>query len=414
MSDVLLQILIFSSLLLLFAGVKHYTRHSRLPAEAWILLLGIAYGLLKKHGGFLSWPALDFDPDVILFFFLPLLIYASGRHVDAQAMRANTGAILFYAVPGVIATAFLIGLPLAWALGIPALHGILFGAAIGATDPIAVGSVFQRFGLTPKLEMLVEGESLFNDGTTVVVFTLLFALVIEQQEFVLVDAAGKLLYAVGLAIPIGLAVGWFTSKVLSVWNEEQVFYSASMGLASALLLFMLCEYVLHCSGVIAVLAAALVYQHLSRQPTQDRESIRLDAFWSYINETLNSFLFFLLGVATGLHEFNLPAFALATGLGAMLLARLLVVYSGGLLFLGLRKPLPASWQHVMVLGGLRGAVSAALILMIPESYPNRDHFLCLAFFLTAFTLIVQPLMMHSYLNREQGKEDSPLFRRPGN
>lgn len=409
MSGVLLQILIFSALLLLFAGTKHYTRHSRLPAEAWILLLGIAYGLLKKHGDFHNWPALKFDPDLILFFFLPLLIYASGRHVDVRAMRANTVAILLYAVPGVIATAFLIGLPVAWVLGIPALHGLLFGAAIGATDPIAVGSVFSRFGLNRQLDMLVEGESLFNDATTVVLFTLLFTLAIEQHSVALLDAGGKLLYAVGLAVPMGMAAGWFTSKVLAVWKEKQIFYSASIGLASALLLFMLCEYVLHCSGVIAVLVSALLSQHLSRKQVIANKPAQLDTFWSYLNDTLNSFLFFLLGVATGLHEFNLPALALLVGLSAMLCARVILIYPGAFLMRALGKPLPSHWQHVMVLGGLRGAVSAALILLIPEDYPNRDHFLCLAFFLTAFTLIVQPLIMHLYLSREQGKNNPALF-----
>lgn len=408
MPPILLDILIFSILLLAFACIKHYTRHSKLPSEAWILLVGITYGLIKKVGEYAQWPDLVLDPNAILFFFLPLLIYASGRHVNVLAMKANGVLIALYALPGVILTSVLIGFPLAWALNINYLHGMLFGAAIGATDPIAVGAIFQKFTLNKKLDMLVEGESLFNDGTTVALFTLLSAIVLYGSEFNLLPAIGQFSYSLLLSIPIGLLVGWLAAKTLDVWSEKQIFFKASMGLIVALLLFILCEYMLHCSGVIAVLFAALVMEKMSQNDTFESCEM-LDSFWSYLSQTLNGFMFFLLGVATGLHEFNLPALALCVGLLAMLLARAFVIYGGAGLMRIFSIKTPLIWQHIMVLGGLRGAVSAALILLIPTHYEHRDHFLCLAFFLIAFSLIVQPLLMDRYLNKLKQVKDGTAF-----
>ena len=408
MPPVLVDILTFSSLLLIFACVKHYTRHSKLPSEAWILLLGIAYGLTKKHGEFTEWPDLTLDPNAILFFFLPLLIYASGRHVNVSAMKFSGIAITIYALPGVIASSVLIGFPVAWALDIHYLHGMLFGAAIGATDPIAVGAIFQKFALNKKLDMLVEGESLFNDGTTVALFSLLSAIVLYGSEFNFVNAAGTFTYAILLSIPIGILAGWLASKTLQVWSEQQIFYNASMGLIVALLIFMLCEYILHCSGVIAVLFSALTMEKLSKQ-SQPEDNKMLDSFWSYISQTLNGFMFFLLGVATGLHAFNLPVDALVIGFAAMFMARAIVIYAGAGIIRIFSTKIPAKWQHIMVLGGLRGSVSAALILLIPMSYENRDHFLCLAFFLTAFSLIVQPLLMDQYLKKLKRDNNQEVF-----
>mgnify|MGYP000025748720 FL=1 len=405
MPPILFDILTFSILMLIFACVKHYSRNSKLPAEAWILLLGIAFGLTKKEGDFTHWPDLILDPNAILFFFLPLLIYAGARHVNVKAMKANTAAIVLYAFPGVILSSVLIGFPVAWALNIHYLHGMLFGAAIGATDPIAVGAIFQKFSLATKLDMLVEGESLFNDGTTVALFSLLSGIVLYNEAFLLSSAIGSLAYAILLSVPIGLAAGWFTSKTLQVWSEQQVFYSASMGLILALLLFALCEYVLHCSGVIAVLIAALIMEKMTKDSALEQVQL-LDSFWSYTSQTLNSFMFFLLGVATGLHEFNLPAHALAIGFMAMLLARGIIIYSGAGLLRLFSIRIPAAWQHILVLGGLRGAVSAALILLVPMNYEHRDDFLCLAFFLIAFSLTVQPILMDRYLNRLK-KENRP-------
>ena len=177
-------------------------------------MVGIAYGLTKKEARLHSFPDFALDPNAILFFFLPLLIYASGRHINVGAMRTRSGAIFLYALPGVILTSFLIGYPVSWILDIPLLRGMLFGAAIGATDPIAVGAIFQRFGLNKELDMLVEGESLFNDGTTVVLFTLISALVLTNASFEFGGALGKFVYAVGLSVPIGLACGWIASKML--------------------------------------------------------------------------------------------------------------------------------------------------------------------------------------------------------
>ncbi len=399
-SSFLQLIITFCILLSLFTCIKHYARGSRLPSEAWILLAGIAYGLTKRMGEFEAWPQLILNADSILFFFLPLLIFASGRHLNLRIMRSRSDAIFLFAIPGVILTTFLIGIPVALTLDIPLGHGLLFGAAIGATDPIAIGAIFKQFSIPEELNMLVEGESLFNDGTTVVLFSLISAIVLSGSPFSLGNAFLSFLYSVGVAIPMGLSAGWLGVKVLASWREDNMFFTASMGLIVALLVFAIGEHFLHISGVIAVLMAAIVMNNSIRKQEDDEKTTLLNSFWDYMSEVLNGFMFFMLGVATGLHEFDTPFLALIAGVIAMLTARAIVIYGGGML-LRFRMPLPSLWQHILMLGGLRGAVSAALILLIPNDYPHRDDFLCLAFLLIVFSLIFQPPAMQQLLERNK-------------
>jgi CPA1 family monovalent cation:H+ antiporter len=148
------------------------------------------------------------------FIILPILIFASGQQVKASLLKAESLPIGYYAVIGVIASAFAIGLPIAFLLDIEPIHGLLLGSAMGATDPSAAGAIFRRIDMPKRLHMLLEGESLFNDGTTVVLFSVVTGLVVENTIFRPFDTLLHFAWAIIVAIPVGMLLGWACAWLL--------------------------------------------------------------------------------------------------------------------------------------------------------------------------------------------------------
>ena len=308
-----------------------------------------------------------------------------------------------YAVVGVLSSTFLIGLPLSYVLDIPILHGLFFGAALAATDPVAVGAIFHRFKMPEKLELIVEGESLFNDGTTVVLFQLLAGLVLAGAVFNFSETGMTFGWAVLAAFPLGLALGWMAAKILRLWHEYHPFFPVTMTIVLALFAFTLAEHFLHISGVITVLMASIAFvrthcqcKDFSKAP---EDSKTFNSFWEYIAILSNGFLFFVLGAEAGSHPYGLTFIQVLIATTLMFGARSLVVYFGGTVLKNLKHELPTPWLHILNIGGLKGAVSAALILTIPHDYAYRETFLCLAFTLIVISLVFQPIAMHYYLKK---------------
>lgn len=381
-------------LLLVLAAARHYSRRSRFPAESWILILGLAYGLMQKRLPAL--PVLELSPDLVLL--LPLLIFASARSLAPKDLRAMALPIGFLATAGVVATLFLIGLPLHWMSVLPLADALLFAAAVAATDPSAVSAIFQRFAIPEPLAALVEGESLFNDGTAIVMFLAMASLAVGMEAFMLAGTLLTLLWTLGVAVALGVVLGWCAAWITLRWSAKNQFSGISTTLALVYGSFLLAEHVLHASGVVTVIFAAWVFVH-RRGPSDDGAHPELFiGFWDYLNQLAGGILFFVLGVTVGRHDF--PWSWLIPGIVVLLIiARMVVVYGSALLFRPFRQGLPLAWQHVLVLGGLRGAVSAALVLMIPESYVYREYMLCLVLVLCLFTLVAHPPLLQAYLAR---------------
>jgi len=392
-------------LLVLLTAIAHYSKRSRLPAEAWTLIIGLGAGLTAKFTALDLIPYAVFSPGVILVGILPLLIYASGRKIRPAVLRDDAVEISYLALPGVVLTAGLFGWGMSWVLDIPLAYGLVLGAALGASDPAAVVSIFQRLGLPERINLIVEGESLFNDGTTVIVFSVITDLALKGGIFHLYQTVGAFAWAVLAAIPIGLILGRIGAEILRVWHEHHIFFTTSMSLILAYGSFILAEEILRVSGVICVLMAALMFAHSWQTAAPDRQTsdkvMIMGAFWDYIAQTLTGFLFFMLGVAVGSHEFVVTLWSMLAAVLLLLLSRMLIVYCGfGILWI-LRRRLSLLWQNVIMLSGLRGPVSAALILTLPESFPYKGEFQCLAFVVIAASLILQPLLIELLLQRSK-------------
>ncbi len=388
--------------LLFLTAVRHYSRNSFFPAEIWLLVSGMMYGTFARITEYAYLPKINLSPDLVLFGLLPLLIFASGRLIKPQTLKEESVPVGLYAVGGVIATACLTGLPLSYVLDLPLLHAMLFGSAFAATDPIAVGAIFKRFKMPEKLDLIVEGESLFNDGTTVVLFHLMAALAIWGVGFNLQESGLTFVWAVLAAFPLGWLLGWIAAKILVLWHEYHPFFPVTMTIVLALFAYVLAEHFLHISGVITVLIASITFvrNHCQCGSEKGHEDAKtFNSFWEYIAILANGFLFFVLGAQTGSHVFGLTFSAVVLSILVLWASRSIVIYTGGGLLKLLDHKLPLSWLHVLNIGGLRGAVSAALILTLPHDYVHRETFLCLGFTLVAASLILQPIAMQLYLKK---------------
>ncbi len=398
-AETLIEVLSIGGAFLLFlAALRHYARRSPFPPESWLVISGVAYAIVQQNL-FPALPAAVLSADTVLILLLPILIFASGRSLPVQALKQEWRAIGLFALPGVVLSTLVIGLPLAWAMDLPWSHGLMFGAAVAATDPSAVAVIFRRFGLPERLETLIEGESLLNDGIAIVLFGAATALALGEAMIGVSDVTLRLFWSLAGAIPLGLLLGWATGKLVATWREQNRFTGLSLTLILCYGSFLLAEHLLHLSGVITVLCAALAFRH-SRcgHPPATAGHEWFDAFWGYLNTLAAGILFFALGSAVGHHAFFIN-WVVPMVVVLLLLSRAVLVYGSRLLLGLVKRDFPSNWQPVLLLGGLRGAVSAALVLMIPPDYPHRLELLCLVFVLIMFTLLVHPPLLQRLLQR---------------
>ncbi len=173
MEMALVKGLVFVCLFLIgLCAIEHYFRFSRLPYISWIVLFGIAYGMLNQWD-IINLPSLTMTPDVILYIFLPILIFDSSRKLDLKMSRKEALPAALLATLGILASMFIMALLLKLITDLKWIDILFFTAIMSATDPVAVGAVFKQFPIPERLKTLIEGESLLNDGTTVILFLLL-------------------------------------------------------------------------------------------------------------------------------------------------------------------------------------------------------------------------------------------------
>ncbi|MHC4092434.1 MAG: cation:proton antiporter [Planctomycetota bacterium] len=401
--------------LLAISAIEHYFRKSIVPAICWIMLGGILYGFVNATAE-LHLPALNVEPDLVFYVFLPVLIFDSARKLRLEDLRSVAVPIGFFASVGVVLTTVLIGVPFAWIAKVPPLDGLLFGAVLSATDPIAVSAIFGKFTFPERLKTVVEGEALRNDGPAVILCALLSGSVLQGDPFSAQKSAIGLGLAVGGAVLIGLVMGAAGGALVRHWRVlHDRFLGALLPLIAIYLTFGVAEHFLHVSGVIAVMTATLTLGHLhihrrGERGPGDGENIDrfFDRFWEFLGDLANAGLFFLLGAALGAHDFRPYLASVPLLILILLFSRSGTVYlgSGVLRLVGQRLPLP--WQHVLNLAGLKGALSVALILLIPGNYQHREVFLCAAFIMILFSLVANSVAMQVYLKRTvlPGERDS--------
>jgi CPA1 family monovalent cation:H+ antiporter len=351
-------------------------------------------------------------PELILTLFVPPLVFEAAFHIDFDQLRDNLALILMLAVPGVLLTMLIVGLIVSAGVGLPLPTALVFGALIAATDPVAVVALFRTLGVPSKLALIVESESLFNDGTSIVVFNLALAGALQAAVGSANDAGFNLGTAVTDfvrvslgGIGIGLALGWLMSWLIAQLDDYLVETTLTTVLAFGS--YLVAER-LGVSGVLAVVCAGLVNGNVGSKGMSPTTQVVLFNFWEYLAFIANSLVFLLIGL-----DVNIPQ--IAANLGPIVIAVLAVIVSRALTVYGLtwlthlRRGLtvPVAYRHMLFWGGLRGAIGLALALSLPVALPQRDLLEVMAFGVVLFTLLAQGTTIQPILERLKLVEQSP-------
>ncbi len=390
---------VFVIMTLLFAAslVALGAKRIRFPYTILLVIAGLALGWASRNVpslGYLTRFALT--PDVVLYILLPVLVFESAFNIDVRSLLKNLTPILVLAVPAVlISTAIVAGLT---RLALPLSLGaaLLFGALISATDPVAVIALFKEMGAPKRLTMLVEGESLFNDGTALVLFAILLPAAISGvlPPAAALDGAVRFVVVFFGGAAVGAGLGFLFAHIIGrVENNRLVEITLTTILAHSSFLF--ADHVLHLSGVMATVGAGLMLGSYGRSKISPQVLDYLEAFWDYAAYVCNSLIFLLVGLGIDLAGFAADAKALVPAVLAVILARVVAVYGLFPVIERFRRvePVDLRFQTVIVWGGLRGVLAVAMAVSIPDSVAEKPLILHLTLGIVLFTLLVNGLTM---------------------
>ena len=366
-------------------------RRTRVPYTVGLVIVGLAIGALPGH------PRLTFTPDLVMLVFLPALLFAGAWSYPVSQLRRNWLPIALFATFGVIVSIAVSWLVLVRGAGLALPSALLFGAMIAPTDPVAVLAVFRSLRADEEMTSIVEGESLFNDATAVVAFkvTLLVALSAGQAPLLepVLDAARLI---AGGAL-VGLFVGLSGLLVLRLVDDYLIEALGTVVMAYGS--YILAERIAT-SGLVAVLVTGLVASRIGERLGSFGSTRRsVNQLWEFIAFVANSILFLMVGLAIDPVALRAALVPALWGILAVAVARLVTVYGLSALSGALGRRLPAAWQHVFFLGGLRGALSMALALSLPATLAQRELLVTMVFSVVLFTIVAQGLALGPALTR---------------
>ena len=382
-----IMLLVFVCIAFVIGAVVRFSlKKASIPYTVVLLLIGLAIGSASRlyladgshtAGGQIMSLIAQMDPHLILYLFLPALIFESAFAMDTHLFKRMFGQICLLAIPGlIIATAMTAAFaiwqfPWQWTWPI----ALMFGALVSATDPVAVVALLKEQSSRKRMETLIEGESLLNDGTAIVLFTLFYGLTLTslQQpgslEVGFLAVAGQFIWVVLLGVAIGGLIGWLCINWLGkIFNDDIL--EIVITIVAAYLAFIVAEGMFHVSGIVAVVTMALIFASAGKTRFSPEVQHSLHHFWEVLSYLFNTMIFLLVGILIAeLVEFNKPEYWWMLGLlyVAVQLIRLISI--------GLLSPLLSRFATgitkekatVLVWGGLRGAVALALALAVAQT-----------------------------------------------
>lgn len=366
-----------------------------IPYTVALVLTGLLLGMLN------IFEAPHLTKALLFGVFLPGLLFEAAFHIEFKQFWRNRIAISSLALPGVVAAIALttvIMTPVANALhfvqGFTWKHALVFGALIAATDPIAVVAIFKNLGVPKRLAVLLDGESLLNDGTAIVFFTLSLALLTGT-----VATAGGLAFdfirIVGIGALIGTGIGLAVSQVIRQVDDPMI--EITLTTIAAYASFLAAEH-FHYSGVIATVAAGMLCGNYgARIGMSPSTRIAVETFWKYIAFALNSIVFLLIGLEVHFQALLaswkaiLVAYLVVTG------GRTLVIFGASSLLRRTRERIPWSWSVILTWGGLRGGLSMVLVLSLSKDFPHRELLIAMTFGVVILSILVHGLTMSPLL-----------------
>ena len=375
----------FLAELLLISAVALGCKFLRLPYTIALVAAGLAVGLLRSYFEL----QVQLTPDLLFVVLLPVLLFEAAIHLPLGLVLSQLRPILLLAVPGLLITAVLVGWALHLLLDLPLSATMVFGALISATDPIAVLALFKELKAPKELAVIVEGESLLNDGAAVVIFNLLVASALGSQVSLL-KGCGLFLLEAGGGLLLGAALGWLFWKVQEKIDDHLIEMTLSTILAYGSYLM---AQQLHASGVMAVIAAGLIYGNFAMGKSMSANTrLSLGTSWDYLGFLCNSLVFLLIGTQVDLTLLLSRSGPILIAFLVMTVARTLAVT-----VLAPWTRLPMRWYPVVIWSGLRGSIAMALAMAL--ELPQRQEILLLTFGCVLLSVFVQGMTVKPLLRR---------------
>ncbi|HEY1931233.1 MAG TPA: sodium:proton antiporter [Acetobacteraceae bacterium] len=382
-------------LLVVAIFVAIVSRRLRLPYTVGLVVTGLSLALAPPVAN------INLTYDFIFDVILPPLLFEAALAIHWTELRRDALPVLTLATLGVVISAGVVAAGMSYGLGWPVPSAVIFGVLIAATDPVAVIAMFKDTGIGGRMRLLVESESLLNDGVAAVLFVIALGWAQAMGDGAAGGAqiARELVVSSGGGVLVGLACGGIA--IAAAGRTEDHLIETALTTVAAYGSFQLAER-FHLSGVLATVTAGLLMGNLGILGRRDFFLLRgrefVLAFWEFAAFIANSFVFLLMGLTVGhLPLTGVGPVTLAATIGFVLLGRALTVYPLCLAFIGSRWAIPLRGQHVLWWGGLRGALALALALALPDTLPGRREIVTAAFSVVAFSVVVQGLTMPQLL-----------------
>lgn len=404
--------------LIIGAILKSLLKHSRLPYTVGLFAIGIILGVMNRTGVFQSLPELhdavssvaNINPDLILYLFLPILIFDAAYELNLHIFKKTLANATLLAAPGLIICMLLTGaLMMGVATFIPGFESwtwafaLMFGALISATDPVAVVALLHELKTSKRFSTLVDAESLLNDGTGIVCFMLFFG-AYAAGETTHASPVITFIREVGLSTLLGFLLAriviWFITRI----NSEEMVQNSVIILA-AYLTFILSQYYLGVSGVIALVAFGLTVTYVGKPRLKPQVNTFMEHFWELLTYIANTLIFILVGVVIAEKvDFSWGALGVLIliyiALNLIRFAMIMLLYP---VMKRLGYGLTRRESVILTWGGLRGALAMTLALMVSYTPAIPEDIRSQVLFFTAgivtLTLCINATTMRALLNR---------------
>jgi monovalent cation:H+ antiporter, CPA1 family len=384
--------LAFVALFSVASAVALVARRFKVPYTVALVVAGLLLGNVKAF----TPPRLT--KELLYAVFLPGLVFEAAFAIEFDEFWKNKLGILIFAIPGLLT-----GMALTAAILVPtanALHfvsdfplatAVVFAALIGATDPIAVVGLFKQLGAPHRLRVLIEGESLLNDGTAIVIFTLVADVVLGGRAWSPVSASLDFFRVVGMGLLIGGCIGYAISVVIHKVDDAMI--EITLTTIAAYGSFVAAEH-FHYSGVIATVTAGMLCgNHAARTGMSSSTRVAVAVFWEYLAFALNSIVFLLIGFEVHLSTLIAAWKPILAAYVAVTLGRAVMIHLVAIGLMPTREKLPRWWATILTWGGLRGGLSMVLVLALPTTMPHRELVVATTFGVVILSIVLQGTTM---------------------
>jgi monovalent cation:H+ antiporter, CPA1 family len=386
-ASILEQLILLISVGAVVAIVAH---RLRIPYTVGLVLAGIVIAFLPLRID------LPFSKDFLFEVLLPPLIFEAALYIEWRELRRELLVVGAYATLGVLISAVVTAAIMHFVVGWMWPPAIVFGVLIAATDPVSIIATFKESKVTGRLRLLVEAESLFNDSTAAVGFTVAVAFAAGETL-----GFGSAIWQLVSTAVGGLVVGAIVAiiSLLVIGRTKDHLVELAMTTFAAFGSFWAAEH-FHLSGILATTAAGLIIgNRMTRGSITERGEESMEHFWEFAAFVANSVIFIILGINLAYQNFAQVSVAIAVAVLAVLAGRAAAVYPISTMFAATSRKVAVPDQHVLFWGGLRGALALALALGIPDAFPYKQQILVVTFGVVAFSVFVQattitPLMRY--------------------